>query len=183
MTVDMTTPPVWLLDFDGVINAVSPAWGVKTVRRWSPPSKFALGKTYRVRWAQPLIDRIRQVHESGLAEVRWCSTWNMDTDALAEMTGLVFPASFPLEPNLHWTLVSGRKRLAAQAVLEREGRRLIWTDDVEVPFTWELAYSTVTEGGRALLIRPKERVGLTPAHMDQIDRYIGRVPASEEVAA
>lgn len=183
MAIDMEAPPVWLLDFDGVINATGPAWGVKPLRMWSPPSRYALGQTYRVRFAAPLIGRIKDVAESGLVEVRWCSTWNGDTDALRAMTGLDFPAAFEVEPNQHWTIVAARKRLAAQNVLEREGRRLIWTDDVEVPFTWELSHATITQGGRALLIRPKERQGLLPAHMDEIDRFVGLETPAEEVAA
>jgi hypothetical protein len=181
--IDMEAPPIWLLDFDGVINTTSPQWGEKPIKVWSPPSRYALGQTYRVRFAPSLIGRIKDVAESGLVEVRWASTWNGDTDALLAMTGLDFPAAFEVEPNMHWTIVGARKRLAAQHVLEREGRRLIWTDDVEVPFTWELAHAETCRDGRALLIRPKERQGLLPAHLDEIDRYVGLLPVDEEVAA
>lgn len=183
MAIDMQAPPIWLLDFDGVINANSPQWSEKPLKVWSPPSRYQPGQSFRVRFAPSLIGRIKDVAESGLAEVRWASTWNGDTDALRTMTGLDFPVAFEVEPKMHWTVIGARKRLAAQHVLEREQRRLIWTDDVEVPFTWELSHAAITEGGRALLIRPKERQGLLPAHLDEIDQFVGLAPVTEEEVA
>jgi hypothetical protein len=50
------------------------------------------------------------------------------------------------------------------------GRRLVWTDDMEVPDDGPL-HEELTADGLALLIRPDSRRGLTPDHMDQVEAF------------
>ncbi|GAA2643951.1 hypothetical protein GCM10010399_92380 [Dactylosporangium fulvum] len=64
---------------------------------------------------------------------------------------------------------SAAKLAAARAVLAA-GRRLVWTDDDEVPESGPLR-AELTAGGRALLIRPDARRGLTPADLDEIEAF------------
>ena len=77
---------------------------------------------------------------------------------------------------------SEAKLAAARAVLA-DGRRLIWTDDVEVPTesSEPVLYAELTADGQGLLIRPDERGGLRPEHMDEIESFI-RGAAAENVA-
>lgn len=180
-----TDPPVWLLDVDGVINAWGPyAASFKKNARWFNPywggekmhkgEAMCQGKEWTVRWSPSLIRRINEAHDTGQVEIRWCSTWNSDTADLARMLGL--PPDLPIAFNtrgMHWREIANLKRRNALAILA-DGRPLIWTDDNEVPFTWELSHATMTAGGNALLIRPKEALGLLPGDMDEIDLFIQR---------
>ncbi|MGI5185058.1 hypothetical protein ACQEVZ_53285 [Dactylosporangium sp. CA-152071] len=61
------------------------------------------------------------------------------------------------------------KLAAARAVLAG-GDHLVWTDDDEVPAAGPLL-DELTAAGRALLIRPDARCGLTPAHLDEIEAF------------
>jgi hypothetical protein len=62
------------------------------------------------------------------------------------------------------------KLAAAQAVLEGEGRPLVWTDDDAVPLSGP-TYDELPAGGRALLIRPRAHRGLQPADLDAIEAF------------
>jgi len=162
-------PPVWLLDVDGVINASRPDWGTAPRREhvWSPSDH----QSYLMRWAPGLIDRIRALHASGTVEVRWCSTWCPDAEALERLWRLP-----PLERALTevpvpkgaygWPL----KVEAARAVLAG-GRRLVWTDDEAVP-TSGVLHDELTADGRALLIAPNPTRGLQPDHVDDIEAFL-----------
>lgn len=156
-----TSVPVWLLDVDGVINATRPAWGAAT--RTSHAS--ADGHNWRIRWAPHLTARINQIATSGLADVRWCSTWCGQTSQLEAMFGLpAFPPAFIPGSER----VEDQKTAAAWDVIN-SGRSLIWTDD-EIPYH---VADQITQTSMALIVRPNERRGLTPADMDAIDEWIG----------
>ena len=58
-------------------------------------------------------------------------------------------------------------------MVDREDRRLIWTDDVVTP-TSGPEYEALTANGRGLLIRPATRRGLQPNHLDAIEAFIAR---------
>lgn len=166
-------PPVWLLDVDGVINTIRPGWGTAPRKQhvWSATDRHS----YLMRWAPALIDRIRKLHEAGTVELRWCTTWCPDADALEKLWLLP-----PLERALTevpvpkgafgWPL----KAEAARAVLA-DGRRLVWTDDEAVPGSGAL-YDELTADGRALLIAPNPTRGLQPDHLDAIEAFLLDTP-------
>lgn len=179
----MSDTPVILLDFDGVVNAHGPYADRyhKSKRRFNPHwdckmstgTARSQGRDWTIWWAQPLVDRLAKLHTSGLAEVRWCSTWNSDAGQLEDLVGLpCLGVAFQSLGRKHWE-IPPLKRAAAWRVLHQERRRLVWLDDNEVPFTWELAWAEMTRDDRALLVRPKEALGLLPAHLDQIEQYVG----------
>lgn len=163
----MTTPPVWLLDIDGVINANKPGWGA------APRRIRCAGFT--IRWAPALTVRIRQLHCSGAADVRWSSTWcgyPTQLDELASQLGLHFERAFTGRPDPKtW---ADMKADAAMAVLA-EGRRLIWTDDdeAEIAAAFYPEVADAQHDGRALLISPRPNRGLQPDHLDRIAAFIG----------
>ncbi|WP_238010122.1 hypothetical protein KZZ52_19980 [Dactylosporangium sp. AC04546] len=167
------TAPVWLLDVDGVINVKQPAWHAKP---WTGTACDARLE-YRMRWAPQLTTRIRQLHRAGVVEVRWCTTWCAYADQLERLFRLpVLDRAFT--DDLDGDDVPPVKLAAARAVLA-EGRRLVWTDDAEVPEPGPL-FDELAAGGRALLIRPDARRGLTPADVDAIEAFSaapGRAPA------
>lgn len=165
-------PPVWLLDVDGVINAGRAGWGRAPVAKqvYCP----SLRQSFRIRWEPALLERIKAMHALGVAEVRWCTTWAPDATELE--AALRMPH---LEPC--WTthingLEASAAKLARASAVLAEGRRLIWTDDREVPLEGEYPYDEMTADGRALLIRPNAQKGLRPEHLRDILEFCLRLP-------
>lgn len=160
-------PPIWLLDVDGVINATRPGWGAAPRKRdvWSSSSN----QSFILRWAPPLITRIQRIQRDGLAEIRWCTTWCCDADALETLWSLP-PLSRAFTDPINGREASMAKLAAACQVLA-EGRRLVWTDDAEVPTSGE-TYDRLTFDGQALLIAPHPSRGLQPEDMDRIETFL-----------
>lgn len=160
------TPPVWLLDVDGVVNATRPGWSAAPMRR----TVYADGE-WTLRWAPALVRRIRHLVAAGHVELRWCTTWCPHAGLLERLWGL---------PELPRTLTDdecwlspGRidaAKVDAARKVRADGRRLIWTDDTAVPAFGPL-HEELTADGRALLIRPVARVGLLPLDMDRIEAF------------
>jgi hypothetical protein len=130
---------------------------------------YADGAGWKVRWAPKLVDRIRTLVVAGRVDVRWCSTWCPWADQFERLWRL--PAlGRAFNVPINGAEASVAKLAAARQVLA-EGRRLIWTDDMEVPLSGPL-HEELAAGGRALLIRPEGRRGLQPAHMDLIEQFL-----------
>lgn len=163
----MGDQPIFLLDVDGVINATRPGWGGPPRKRdvWSSSS----GRSFTLRWAPPLIDRIKGIHRDGLAEIRWCTTWCCDADALEALWSLP-PLSRAFTDPINGRAAAMAKLAAACQVLA-EGRRLVWVDDSEVPTSGE-TYDRLTFDNKALLIAPHTNRGLQPEDMDRIDAFL-----------
>ncbi|GAA1793272.1 hypothetical protein GCM10009682_13930 [Luedemannella flava] len=163
-------PPVWLLDVDGVLNVQRPGWGAAPRRGMA----VSMGEAWPMRWAPALIRRIREIHRTGVAEVRWCSTWCPDADQVERLFGLP-PLARALTGRPRAGMAGDAAKLAAaQAVISDEGRALIWTDDTAVPD--EGPWCDLMLPGRRLLIRPRAARGLQPGHLDAIEVF-----ASESV--
>lgn len=159
--------PVWLLDVDGVLNARKPGWGAAPTSRqvWS---KLTC-REYTVHFAPALMRRIRDLHRTEAVDIRWSTTWCGDTETIETAFCLPpLPSEFEVPP----TRFVGDLKLNAALQVLAAGRRLIWTDDMEVPMeSWDL-HRELTADGLALLIRPDERVGLQPEHLDAIEAFI-----------
>lgn len=177
--------PVWLLDVDGVLNAVAKrpdpsvwprsAWSRHVVRQWP------------LLVAEPVLAFVRAVHAVGAAEIRWHTTWQHDAFELAVKVGL---PEFPVLdcPEFHapsvapygGSSVSGSdwwKLPGALRVVGDEGRKLVWTDDdLEVEARRDALGGLplgVADGGRSLLVSPRMRLGLTPKHLREIAGFLG----------
>src|SRR5262245_30167423 len=90
--------PIWLLDFDGVLNAISkrPPTHVWPRDTWVvTEAKGREGVLWPILAAKPVLAFIREIHETGLAEIRWHSTWQQDTVNLSEALDLPV---FPIQP-------------------------------------------------------------------------------------
>ncbi len=162
------TRPVWLLDCDGVVNAWNPGWDAPRAERRVPSA--TTGGTFTIRYAPALIDRIRALHESGLVEIRWCSTWCGDTVNLAAALGLpAFPDCWDDYRN---GFEGSRAKLDAARAVAAEGRPLIWTDDDLTPVEGNALYDELSDAVPTLLIRPDDRHGLQPRHLDAIEAFI-----------
>jgi hypothetical protein len=163
--------PVWLLDVDGVINAPKPPWHEQPRRL----TAYADGCDYRIRYAPALVAKIGELHVAGVVEVVWCTTWCSYPDQLRRLERLW---GWP-ELRRAFTDVSNHPELMRIAKHDAacdavgESRRLIWTDDVEVPTSGDLYDDLMFIGRRngVLLIKPDDRHGLTPAHLELIERF------------
>jgi hypothetical protein len=167
--------PIWLLDVDGVLNAARPGWGA------APRSgtAYSAGQPFRLRWAPALATRIRSLHDSGLVEICWCSTWCSDADQVERLLGLPRLDRAWQHP-ISTVAAAVAKLAAARAVLDR-GRRLIWTDDEAIPASGP-DRDELTAAGRALLIAPTPNRGLQPADLDAIDAFLAAVDNQDEAS-
>jgi len=161
----MVDQPVWLMDVDGVLNVNRPGWGAAPRRGRA----FADSVEWPMRWAPRLLARVRLIHVSGAAEVRWCTTWCQHADQLERLFGLPALARvFSTDAEV----TDSAKVTAARAVIA-EGRPLIWTDDTAVPRSGPL-HEELTAAGRGLLVRPVPSRGLQPGDLDRVDEFVSR---------
>lgn len=170
-----TLPPVLLLDVDGVLNALEPAW--------DETSKTRVGGL-TIRWAPAPTGRLADMHHAGLVEAQWCTTWCGYPNLLAELgvtLGLHIEPAFRDRPQ-HLTWGDLKVKAALSVLAER--RRLVWADDSEVDAGRDLfpALAEAETDGRALLLQPGSRYGLTPADMDAIEAFVGAVRQGESAA-
>ena len=77
--------PVWLLDIDGVVNAVTdtPDHRVWPRDQWVRATATCAGGEAPLLAARPVLEFIRRVHRQRRAEIRWHSTWQHEARAVA----------------------------------------------------------------------------------------------------
>jgi hypothetical protein len=158
--------PVWLLDVDGVLNCPRPGWGTP-VRHGRLVAE--LGIAYDLFWADEAIDFVRRVHEEGLAEVRWATTWVGWTHLLEQLWDLAsLPEAFAGDVES-----PGEEKLpAALAVVEDEHRPLVWTDDDRIPPTGEARDRLIGADQPTLLLTPDPVRGLRPSDAEMIETFL-----------
>lgn len=153
--------PVWLLDVDGVINVDEPAWHMT-----QEDVAYADGRESTMRWAPQLIDEIRTLHQSGLVEVRWCTTWCDYAHQLDRLWNI--PNVEPAFTNVSPRRAQTAKFSAANYVVHDEKRPLIWTDDMIDMNTLD---DDLGDNDRALIISPNPQRGLTINHIVKIVQF------------
>jgi hypothetical protein len=171
--------PVWLLDLDGVINAASMtfpmhAWPRDSWRQIT--AEDSEGVSWPIRTAQPVVDFIRAVHESGRAEIRWHTTWQQDALVVGRHLGLpdFAVAHAPEYGKLDEFLDRNRwwKFPAARRVLADEHRALLWTDDDAGSDLRREERAELASLGRLLIVCPNAKTGLRRRHLRQIDAFL-----------
>jgi hypothetical protein len=131
---------------------------------------------YPMRWAPELTARIRRLHDGGVVEVRWCTTWCEDAGELERLFGLPALGRALGAADLRDVEDTDARKVAAARRVIAGDRRLVWTDDAAVPRPGPL-YDELTSGGSGLLIRPHARRGLRPRDLDRIETF-ARGPGS-----
>jgi hypothetical protein len=192
--------PVWLLDIDGVLNAVAREPDRSVWPDWQQGSAEAGGVSWPIRFSPSVSRAIRRLHEQGLVEVRWLTTWRSDAnnqlrrlldlpafdvvpDATpADATTAARPLAHDEDTTSHgaataaYRPVEGEwwKFAAVRHAVERlDGRPLIWTDD-ELEHQPD-AVAWVAETVRdPLVVAPAPQVGLTPRHLQVIEDFCRR---------
>lgn len=157
------TTPIWLLDVDGVINAVSRT----APATWDDWERLQ-ARGYPILYSRTVVDTVARIHREGLAEVRWLTTWASHALPLAMSLGIteefvVAGAPPHREPVAWWKLP------VARAVHEREARPVVWTDD-------DIAYSREAQEWAAarsdvLALAPRTELGLTREHLAEITAF------------
>lgn len=167
--LDADRRPLWLLDVDGVLNAVC----------GSLPPGYVRDRIngYTITWSPAIIERIAALHNAGRVEVAWLTTWCEDADALlAEPLGL--PRGLTCMGSADHKAIHDTWWKSVTAKRVSHGRALIWTDDDldyaerqgEVDWLRERT-------GPTFALSPDPRTGLTAADLDRIEGFVQRLYA------
>lgn len=161
---------LFLLDVDGVINAV-PIWDPREPRECPWPGgwdEFTAAR-YHITFAPDLTERLLRIHESGLAEVRWLTTWGQEANVhLAERFGFPHFEVVGEPPRM----VLGREwwKLPLAQGVTMDADKTVWADD-------DLARSRTAQAwadkqANILTLVPDPYTGLTPDDLDKAERFL-----------
>ncbi|WP_143448553.1 HAD domain-containing protein [Kineosporia sp. A_224] len=68
-------PPLWFLDVDGVVNAISAQPDPAVWSDWSTGRATVDGRPWTIRFSPTVTSTVARLHTEGLAEVCWLTTW------------------------------------------------------------------------------------------------------------
>lgn len=177
----MSTPldppqPIWLLDFDGVLNAVAPRGDTRVWETWHVSLKGEDPES--IPWYLWAPEATQVVAEAATAGVRviWLTDWMEMTQKLHETIPnlppcLEFLTNRIAGPSRHW------KVNAAMATVPDDAP-LLWTDDhlhtrllrEKLSKDW-----IANRAGDTTVISPNKRVGVTPRDVRTIREWIAKV--------
>ena len=171
--------PVWLLDIDGVVNALAPgplpgSWPahewVQRVVHANVPGRGPM--VLPILAARPVLTFVCDVVRSGSADVVWHSTWR--TSAVTDLAPMLGLPPIPISVAPEWTQQTAGvwwKLPAAQRVVAA-GRPLVWTDDDIGVLADQVA--DLAEHPDTLLIGPDPETGITADQLDAIAAFLSR---------
>lgn len=182
-------PPLWLLDVDGVVNAVSLRPDPDVWDDWKQGFATADDVVWPIHFSPSAIRQIRALLDDGLAEARWLTTWGdaanaslsrllglpgLPVEGLAERGEAAWP---PAAGGWHGALFHAGsdewwKFPVVRDVVDREGsgRPLIWTDD-DLAVEPEAVRWIRAHVDDALLIAPDPATGLTADDLAAIREF------------
>lgn len=166
------TPTPLLLDVDGVLNAF-PIWSghrpfppATTGPNTWPEYKIVTVDGFNICYAPALCEALLDIHTTGLAEVRWLTTWAHKANELLcehfEFPNFDVVAGPDYDAPHWWKLPHAQKALA-------EAGRLVWCDDDIYADRDAQAWARSTEN--VLAIIPDHYVGLTPMNIADIREF------------
>lgn len=169
--------PLWLLDVDGVLNAVSE---LTTLRKLDPQehwTDYQLGEArgYNIIWSRTVAERIGTLHTEGHVEVQWLTTW--EEHAQTEIAPLLGLPHFELAGKREYEGPGWWKLPLAQRATTLQ-RPFVWTDDDITAGTGaiEWAKQRLEHGGApAALVTPKWDLGITPKQLAFIEKFVAEV--------
>lgn len=184
------TTPVWLLDVDGVLNAVtSPGKRPPKSAGWPADSwvDFMADATisqvpreFRILAAQPVLNVVRRARDEGLAEVRWLTTWEEGDLVLNELAPKLGLPDFPIagrqadNRSPRFTDYSWWWKLPIVQRVHGEDpdRDILWTDDDISSSRPAKVWANSQPKGRITWISPNSGIGLIPTHVDKITKWL-----------
>lgn len=159
--------PIWLLDVDGVLNAVTSEPDLAVWPDYRSGFATARHRRWPITWSPTVVRAVREVHEARRAEVLWLTTW--DDDANGDLAHLLGLPALPVagrsretkaEPHNGWW----KLQVARRVHHEDPSRPLLWTDD-------DLSYDSEASewiSTRGLGISPMTDRGLDPHDLTAI---------------
>ncbi len=191
-----TSPPLLLLDVDGVLNALGGS-GLAAWPEWRTGRALADGTAWPIRWAPTVVERLRGWHEQGRVELQWLTTWghqaNLGLRGLLDLPELAVAGTYqdegpyagrtdhedaaahaavaPAAPDE----LTGRwwkRDVVRRLVGEQPDRLLLWVDD-------ELhdrpnRYVAWAEQQGVVAVGPDPRTGLSPADLDLLESHLAQ---------
>lgn len=175
------TKAIWLLDVDGVVNAI-PARKSDPLPTCWPEDQWIRTEVknshsdtpWPILVATPVLDFITTVHTTGLAEIRWHTTWQDEANLISDAVGLPHFEAEDAPEYQGWTRGGARwwKVPAAQRVSRRNQGHVVWTDDDAVyPRLCKEDRLDLRNAG-VLILAPNEAKGLTQPNLDKILYYL-----------
>ncbi|MFC5175642.1 HAD domain-containing protein [Nocardioides taihuensis] len=161
-------PVRWFLDIDGVVSpyGLTEPWNGPSLYGGPPDSDLA------VPYRREVVQRIQRLHDSGLVDIAWLTTWDLEAADGWTDVGL---GPFPVHPRRRPGHNRWWKVDAVQTWMRKHSTsRAIWTDD------------DISRGGlrgldknRLLAIAPDPRVGLTDNDLQRIETWVLTDPESQ----
>lgn len=154
---------LWLMDVDGVLNAVN--------YEPLPDQRRERLNGFDITWTPAITDRIATLHSEGLVEVRWLTTWAEDANehispALGWPEDLLVVASPYDASRTAWWKLSYVMDLAVDEQL------IVWTDDDIVGDADARTWLKQEDAGNVFTICPDTRVGLTVEDVDRVEAWL-----------
>lgn len=165
LPVEIDPVPIWLLDVDGVINAMD-----RTAKVWPEYTQLE-ARGYLLHYAPELVQTIALWHATRKVEVWWLTTWRHHANThFAELWGL--PQLTVANTNREYSVRDSWWKLpVAQRVARQTGRRIVWTDD-DLRMDAGAKQWVASRKNQVLGISPNPLYGLTPQHLDRIQAWL-----------
>jgi hypothetical protein len=173
--------PVWFLDVDGVVNAISNICPEGFSSGYARPNEEHYNQ-YKIQWDPRVIDAINDLHRSGVIEVQWLTTWGSgangelrkliginELDVACEPPGAVaesWATYAPPTPSREWWKLTFIKQWHE----ENPGRKFVWTDD-DIPLE-DVAEEFVKQTMTCFAIAPLQQRTLTIREVDRVERWL-----------
>ena len=158
-----TAPAILLLDVDGVLNALNP----KSLDGW----RQGTFKGYLLKWDPSITARLKSLHDRGLIEIQWLTTWSEDADELlADQMGL--PRGLIVHPYPQGSTRGWWKFDHARDVVDtNQDRPVVWIDD-DLDFYAQDVYHWVDSNDNVFTVCPDLLGGLTHNQIDDIEEWL-----------
>lgn len=169
--------PIWLLDLDGVINALGrvPATEAWPLEEWVLEEVANKHGNWPIRTARPVISFINYVHQTDGAEIRWHTTWQEEANKVSTAIGL---PEFPIQDapeydESAWGYYDPAKwwKLGAVERLLQQGYRVLWTDD-DITYALDRPTRLRLQVQGCRIISPASREGIIQRQINQITSYL-----------
>jgi hypothetical protein len=166
--------PLWLLDIDGVINACNRHRPIGTwpgYDNWIKKNVVNSQGSWPILAAKPVLDFITYVHDSGLAEIRWHTTWQEEALDFGDQFGL---PTFNIQPCPE-AVKNGTMYWWKFPAVQRElsvGRRVLWTDDDITIRLTPTSRRLLEVSTQLKMIVPKTHTGLSPDNLVDITYFL-----------
>lgn len=156
---------VVLLDIDGVVGPMgaNPCYEGESVWAKLPPGRMHFSKN--------IVERLKQLHSTGLAEFRWLSSWQDEAVQLASALSLpAWPAYTKADRPTDLLWLTDWWKEAVVSDLVRRGHSVVWCED-NIPYQANtMALNAYRDS--LLCIAPNSGLGLTLQDLTTIEEWL-----------